>query len=188
MKRHWMGLLILAGLSWLLALGLGWLPASSLRAQPEPEPVIAAAFEGTYGDPQERFEIGILPGFSLQTIGGTPLFQNSDGSLAYTVVVEPLADEAAAPLPEVQLLRIAQSVFGEGEGFQTQDFQSAAGGLAIAWTGQLTAGTAAEPVRGQLLAKQQGQAVYLLLVAATEAGAEQVESAIATLADSLTVL
>ncbi|PSN17697.1 hypothetical protein C7271_16365 [filamentous cyanobacterium CCP5] len=190
MKRHWLGLIVLAGLGLLLALGPGWTIPLSAQAQTNTEsaPPAAGVIEvsGSYSDPQEQFQVGILSDFSVSTVGGAPLLQNPDGSLAYTVVVEPLA-AGTAPLPEVELLRVAQAIFGAGEGFQTQGFQAVAGGLEIAWSGQFTQ-AGVQPVQGTILAKQQGEAIYLLLVAATEAGVEQLAPATDLLANSLTVL
>lgn len=189
MKRRWTGLMVLLGLGLLLALGSGWVPRLSAQAQGQPEAseaMIIPELSGSYSDPQARYEVGILSGFSVSTAGSAPLLQSLDGSLAYTVVVESLAT-GTAPLPEVELLRVAQASFGEGQGFQTQGFQATSGGLEIAWTGQLSQG-AVQPIQGTILAKQQGAAIYLLLVAATEAGFEQLPATTDLLANSLTVL
>ncbi|MBD0268462.1 MAG: hypothetical protein ICV77_09220 [Cyanobacteria bacterium Co-bin8] len=167
---------------------------AQLSAQtPTPTPTAPAAplpLGGTFTDPQARFEIGLLETMTVSSAGGSPLFQRPDGSLAYTVVVVPLAPGSADPLPDVALVRAAEEAFGSGEGFQTTGFQAVnGGGLQIGWRGRLSQGSAPPaPVTGTILAKQQGENVFLLTVAATDAGAAQVGDAIASLAPTLKAL
>jgi hypothetical protein len=160
------------------------------QAPDAPPPTPVPTLEGTFTDPQERFEVGILATMTVSSAGGNPLFQRPDGSLAYSVVVVPLTPGTPDPLPDVALVRAAEEAFGAGEGFQTTGFQAMnGGGLQIGWRGRLSQGAAPPaPVTGTILAKQQGANVFLLAVAALEAGADQVEGAIATLAPTLKAL
>jgi hypothetical protein len=140
---------------------------------------------GTFQDAQQRFGIGILEGYEISSVGSTPLFQAPDGSLAYTVVVAPAPPGASNPA----LVQVATDVFGQGEGFiPTGQRSLPGGGLQIDWSGQLSQGPAPpQPVTGRIFAKQRGSDVFLLMVAATEAGQAQVGDAIATLGSTLKV-
>lgn len=143
---------------------------------------------GIYEDPQGTFQIGILDGYSINTVSGSPLFQTGDGSLAYSVVQVALATEV--PLSDIGLVDIAQRTFGRGEGFQTQTFNTVpGGGVQITWTGQLSQGrTPPQPLSGTILVKQQATAAYLLIVAAADDATAQVPAVIATLIETLTLL
>ncbi|MBD0335012.1 MAG: hypothetical protein ICV62_05955 [Cyanobacteria bacterium Co-bin13] len=165
-------------------------PTSAPAPAAPAAPAAPLPLGGTFTDPQSRFEIGLLETMTVSSAGGSPLFQRPDGSLAYTVVVVPLSPGSADPLPDVALVRAAEEAFGSGEGFQTTGFQAVnGGGLQIGWRGRLSQGSAPPaPVTGTILAKQQGENVFLLTVAATEAGAVQVGDAIATLAPTLKAL
>jgi hypothetical protein len=194
MRKQWawlMGLAIAALIIVLyLSSGSGWL--STQVAAQEPEMEIAApsfSLSGTYDDPQNRFQVGIVDGFTVSTAGGAPLFQAPDGSLAYSVVVTPLDATAANPLPDVALLQATEVAFGKGEGFQTSSFQAmAGGGLQIDWTGRFTQGGGPpQPVAGKVLTKQQGEAIFMLMVAALESGQPLVLEAINSLADTLVI-
>ena len=149
-----------------------------------PSPIIS----GTYEDPQGRFQIGILNGYIVSSVSGSPLLQNADGSLAYSVVRVPLNSEA--PIPDIGLVEFAQQTLNNGEGFQTQTFTLVpGGGLQIAWSGRLSqGGTPPQPISGTALAKQQGTEVYLLVIAALESGVSQVPQLVSLLSDSLTIL
>lgn len=163
-------------------------PTSAAEPQTAPAPPAALPLNGSFSDPQNRFEIGILEATTVSTVAGNPLFQRPDGSLAYTVIVMPLAANAPNPLPEAALVQAAEKTFGAGEGFQTTGFQAIGGGLQIGWLGRLSQPPAPpQPMTGSILAKQQGDNVFFLMVAATEAAAAQVEDAIAVLAPTLKV-
>jgi hypothetical protein len=196
----WLGIAAIA-LATSLLLGYGGHLASStvaadigqLAQAPEEElPILEAAtspvISGTYQDPQGNFQVGILEGFSVNSVGGAPLFQNADGSLAYSVVSVPLS--SANPLPDIGLVELARQVLDNGEGFQTQTFSSVAGGgLQIAWTGRLSQGGGPpQPVAGTILAKQQGENVYLMVVAALDTVMPQVPPTVSVLSDTLTIL
>lgn len=143
---------------------------------------------GTYEEPQGRFQVGIIDGYSVSSAGGSPLFQQGDGGLAYSVVRVPLSSET--PLSDVGLAEITEQTLGQGEGFQAQTFDNVpGGGLQIAWTGRLSQGAAPpQPVGGLVLAKQEGSAAYLLVIAALEDAAGQVPSVAASLAATLEIL
>ncbi|HEY9762167.1 MAG TPA: hypothetical protein V6D07_06550 [Trichocoleus sp.] len=165
-------------------------PGQTPGASPPAQTLGALPISGTFQDPQKRFEIGILETMTVSAAGGNPLFQQPDGNLAYTVAVVPLTPGTTNALPDVALLQAAKDTFGRGEGFQTTGFQAVeGGGLQISWFGRLSQGpTPPKPVSGSILAKQQGNQIFLLLVAALEPSREQVAGAIATLAPTLKVL
>ncbi len=154
-----------------------------------PPPALAPALpmvSGSFTDPQERFQIGILDGFQVSTAAGNPLFQAADGSLAYTVAVAPLT---AAGSPEEALIEAAQRTFGNGEGFLLGDLQPLpGGGVRLNWRGQLSQGASPpQPITGKIFARQRGEEVFLLLVAATSAGEAQLSDAIISLGSTLIV-
>jgi hypothetical protein len=148
----------------------------------EPLPI-----SGTYSDDAEVFEIAILEEFTVSSAGSAPLFESPDGNLAYTVVVVPVDfDASPEPLPPDALVEVAQEVFERGEGFRTTGFQPGPeGGAIIDWLGRLTIGGQAQPVGGQIIARQSDNNVVLLLITATEPAAEILPAATATLAASL---
>ena len=154
---------------------------------PELSAAAAPALSGTYEAPPGDFQIGLLDGATSTTAGGAPLFIVADGSLAYSVVTLPL--ESATPLTDIALVELARQALDTGEGFQTQTFTSVPEGLQIAWTGRLSQGAGPpQPVSGSVLARQQGTAVYLLVVAALDSATAQVPQVLVTLADSLEFL
>lgn len=195
MKKHWAWLMGLAIAVLVIVLYLSggdssWLSTQVMAQEPELETAAPSfTLSGTYDDPQNRFQVGIADGFIVSTAGGSPLFQTPDGSLAYSVVVMPLDATAANPLPDVALLQATEAAFGKGEGFQTSSFQTVAGGgLQIDWTGRLTQGGGPpQPVAGKVLTKQQGEAIFMLMVAALEEGQPLVPEAINSLADTLII-
>lgn len=196
----WLGIAAIA-LTVSLLLGQGWpLAPSPVAADPRPvaqapatelptlEAATTPAISGTYEDPQGSFQVGILEGFSVSSVAGSPLFQNADGSLAYSVVRVPLT--SANPLPDIGLVELARQVLDNGEGFQTQMFSSVAGGgLQIAWTGRLSQGGGPpKPLSGTILAKQQGEDVYFVVIAALATALPQVPPTVGVLSDTLTIL
>ncbi|NJL44658.1 MAG: hypothetical protein HC922_00710 [Leptolyngbyaceae cyanobacterium SM2_3_12] len=200
------GLLTLAVLALVIsfALGQGLGPVqpgpgrAALGQTNAPPQALAPALpmvSGSFADPQGRFQIGILDGYKVSQAGAAPLFQAPDGGLAYTVVIAPLSPEppgteiGAEPVTENTLVAVAQKAFGQGEGFLTSGLQPIpGGGIQIDWTGRLTQGaTPAQPITGKIFARQRGREVFLLLVAATDAGATQLADAITTLGSTLTV-
>ncbi|MDB9529129.1 hypothetical protein PN498_24265 [Oscillatoria sp. CS-180] len=193
----WMGVAAIA-LTVALLLGYDWnnsgLTRSSFQiAQEAPTdiPELTAAepaISGTYEDPQGNFQIGILDGYGVSSMAGSPLFQSLDGGLAYSVVTVPL--ETDAPLSDIGLVDLAQTALSNGEGFQTQTFTPVSGGgLQISWSGRFSQGTSpSQPISGVVLAKQQGGEAYLLVVAALEEADLQVAQVVSTLASTLTLL
>ncbi|MEO0491263.1 MAG: hypothetical protein AAFZ49_17185, partial [Cyanobacteria bacterium J06659_2] len=80
---------------------------------------------GDYQDPEGRFQIGILEGFSVNSVAASPLFEARDGSLAYSVVVLPTGGDVGidAPLTDAALAQAVKNTFTRGEGFQTTGFE-----------------------------------------------------------------
>lgn len=195
-------LLLLVGLAVVISLAMGplvlssnWASArdtGSMVAQGNPTPQSLAPalpmVSGRFEDPQGRFQIGILEGYQVSTVAGAPLLQAPDGHLAYTVAVSPLPPGKTS-LAEAELVTLAETTFSQGEGFLAGNPQPLVGnGVQLSWTGRLTQGASPpQSISGQIYARQRGDSVYLLLVAATEAGAAQVSDAIAALGSSLTV-
>lgn len=195
--RRWYRWGVLAAMALLLGLWLSQGTAMGGRSaavaqQPTnlPPPELATALpmiSGTFEDPQGRFKIGLFDGYRVSTAGTTPLFQAPDGSLAYTVALAPLSSSATAS--DAELLRTAQTIFGQGEAFTPGDVQAIpGGGVRINWTGSLRQGGALpQPISGKIFARQRDRDVYLLLVAATAAAEDQLSDAITTLGSTLTV-
>ncbi|WP_052050831.1 hypothetical protein [Leptolyngbya sp. KIOST-1] len=193
---RWVRVLLLGAIalvtSLLLTQAIQWTSGSGPQAVAQgnaPPPTLAPALpmvSGSFEDPQGRFQIGILEGYSVSTVGGNPLFQAADGSLAYTVAVAPVA---GAPSPEAAVVAAAQSTFGNGEGFVAGDVQPiAGGGVRINWTGRLSQGAAPpQPISGKIFARQREAQVFLLLVAATSQAEAQVSDAINALGSTLIV-
>ena len=143
---------------------------------------------GNYEDPQGNFQVGLLEGFTPSSVAGSQLFQNGDGSLAYSIIRVPLENETQ--LSEIGLVEIAQQTLGQGEGFQTQTFNTLPdGSVQISWLGRLSQGAAPpQPVSGTILAKQRAAATYLIVVAALDTAVEQIPDVISTLGATLVVL
>ncbi len=199
MKRQtwwWMGLAAIALMTSLL-MGNLWsgqssavTAATTLTAQapstaPEAPPLPAVV--APYEDPQGKFQVGILEGYTATAAAGSPLFYAGDGSLAYSVVRVPLSSNA--PLSDLGLAEVVQRTFGKGEGFQTQAFSTIEGGLQINWTGRLTQGSSgSQPISGSILVRQQEADAYVLAVAALASGANAVPGVLTLLADTLVIL
>jgi hypothetical protein len=150
---------------------------------------VTLPLDGQFVDNQGHYQIGILQGYRLTSIGNTPLIEASDGHLAYTVVMLPQVQTAfERSLSDDALAQVAQGVFQRGEGFQASPYRTVPGGVQVSWTGQLTLGGIAQPVGGELLALQSEKGITVLLVAATAVSAEEVPLAFATLIDSLQFL
>jgi hypothetical protein len=201
-SRVWIGLAAIA-----LAIALVWgqtgqadhavattsLPSGAIAQSPDNEiPTLTApvlpAISGTYEDPQGTFQIGILEGYRVSTVGGAPLFQSERGDLAYSVVRVPL--NSANPLSDVALVEIARQTLANGEGFRTHTFSSVTGGgLQIDWSGRLSQGAAPpEPISGRILARQREADVYLVITSAFDAAAPQLTQILDVLSSTLTIL
>ncbi|GAB4303598.1 MAG: hypothetical protein Fur0025_44940 [Oscillatoriaceae cyanobacterium] len=138
--------------------------------------------EKPYQDAKKRFEIGIIQDYKIGTVGEAPLIESPDGSLAYTVVVKP--QPTANPLSYDALAQVAVTTFAQGEAFQAGTLQVVAQGeIEIPWTGKLTIAKKTKDVGGVIVAKQQENQVFFLLISATdEKGKETLLRAIKALA------
>ena len=133
---------------------------------------------------ENRFEVGILAGYQQKVVSGVPVVESPDGNLAYTVVVKPQVN--TQQLDSETLARIAIDEFEKGEGFQPGQFrQSNAGEIALPWSASLTMGNNTQSLSGEVLARQRGRNVLLLLISATEAKAEDVPQVLQVLSNSL---
>ncbi|NJR49080.1 MAG: hypothetical protein HC780_05400 [Leptolyngbyaceae cyanobacterium CSU_1_3] len=125
----------------------------------------------------------------VSPLAGSVLIESPDGSLAYTVLVRSQSQLAlqngAQPFINDALAKIAQTAFQQGEGFQPAQWQAIPGGIKMDWTGSLTIASKSQPVSGTILVRQLPTDVGMILIAATQTGAEQVPSAISALVDSL---
>ncbi|MDY6805945.1 MAG: hypothetical protein SXA11_19370 [Cyanobacteriota bacterium] len=138
-----------------------------------------------YGE--SRFEIGILEGYKVSKVGGVPLIESADGNLAYTVVVKPQLN--SLPFSNEALAQLAIEEFERGEGFQPGELRANAPSVvSLSWSGTLTQGRNTKPITGEILARQSGSNIFLLLISATEDKASEVPAAMATLSDSLNPL
>jgi hypothetical protein len=148
-------------------------------ALPAADPLPTA---GEFADPAGRFRVAILQDFRVSPIGDAVLIEQKNGALAYTALAQPAG--SGFPTPE-SLAAMAKNVFQRGEGFQAGSEQAIPGGVKLDWSGSLTIGGNPQPVNGIIIAKPAGTQVLMLLIAATEAGAEKVPNAAAALIDSL---
>ena len=142
-----------------------------------------ASSSNSFTDAANHYTITRLEGFEPYAIGGQSVFESSDGTVAYSVIVSPTLSNA--PLTDAALAQMAQVTFQQGEGFVAHNFQSlASGGIQIDWMGQVTT-QKTQALSGTIFAQQFGENVFLLMIAATEAGQEGFAKAIATLPASL---
>lgn len=147
-------------------------------------PTASLSLGGTYQDPAGRFQVGIMSGYNVSSVGDSPLFTSPDGNLAYTVVARSRSSDK--PLTEATLAQMAIDSFRRGEGFIPDRFISVGSGrVLIPWTGSLTMGGNTQPMTGIIFANQPEQDILMLLISATETGRNKVDAAVATLADSL---
>jgi len=149
-------------------------PKVSLREQP-------------YKDPQGRFEVGILENYKVSAIADAPLIESPDGTMAYTVVVQPKI--TPEQFSNEALAQIAINQFQRGEGFQPNQLKIleilAPGEILIPWTGRVTIGKKTQPIRGSILVRQNPDKIVMLLLSATDDASQDISTAIATLSDSL---
>lgn len=137
----------------------------------------------SFTDAANQYTIARLDGFEPHTIVGQSVFESSDGAVAYSVIVAPTLSNV--PLTDAALAQMAQIAFQQGEGFVAHNFQALdAGGIKIDWTGQVTT-QKTQSLSGTIFAQQSGEKVFLLMIAATEAGQDDFAKAIATLPASL---
>jgi hypothetical protein len=147
-------------------------PTTPLPAAPSAEPLPT---QGEYVDPNGRFKVALLKGYKASPLAGSVLIESQGGNVAYTVLSLPQSQlgVAAGVLPTDALVQVARNAFKQGEGFETD------------WTGNLTIAGGTQPVGGVILARQAQGSILLLLIAATEAGGDQVLGAASALANSL---
>lgn len=142
----------------------------------------------TYIDANGRFRVGILQGYRVSPLAGSVLIEAPDGTLAYTVVVQPVQRPAfdSQPLDNFALAQVAQAAFARGEGFASTAIpvDLPRGGVQVNWSGRLTIAGQTQPVQGVILARQAGDDVLLLLIAGAQAGIAQVPNAVAALVDT----
>jgi len=163
-------------------------PAASPSPAPSPtttlQPAALPLAPEPYQDPGQRFQLGVIDGYQSNVVAGVPLFESPDGTLAYTVAVRPRANDAT--VDDASLAQVAIETFARGEGLQPGAFEpEPTGGAKVPWTGTLTTGKTTQPMQGAMLARQVPGRLLILMVAATEEAAGQIEPVYATLAPTL---
>lgn len=163
-------------------------PVPNPEATPAPTPAPATpALPLTtepYSDPGGRFQVGVLQGYSQSIVAGIPLFESETGDVAYTVAIRSRANTAT--VNEAALAQIAIDTVSGGEGFTPGVFEPIpAGGARLPWSGTLTT-KKPQPMQGLVLSRQAGDRVLILVIAATEAGASNLESVYSSLEPTLT--
>jgi hypothetical protein len=158
--------------------------ASPLQPAPKETPL---PLKGEYSDPNKRFKVGLLEGYKTTPLAGSVLVESKGGNLAYTVLALPQSQlgTATGVLPNDALVQVARNAFKQGEGFETGEVRAVPGGVQIDWIGNLTIAGKTQPVGGVIIARQVRDSVLLLLIAATEAGGNQVIPAATALVDTL---
>ncbi len=153
--------------------------APPLAPLPAADPLPTA---GEFVDPRGRFRVAILQDYRVSPIGDAILIESPKGSLAYTALTQPATVGFLTP---DSLAEVAKTAFQRGEDFQTGSTQAIPGGIQLDWSGNLTIGGITQPVNGLIIAKPSGAQILMLLIAATESGADKVPNAAAALIDSL---
>jgi hypothetical protein len=176
------------------------IPQISIPPAASPSPAAPAStappaeLSGTYTDPANRFKVGILKGYKASPLAGSVLIEANDGQLAYAVVPQsqPLGNPIGLSLGydnSESLAKVALSALQRGEGFQPGPPRTEAGGGAILdWTGSLTLGGNSQPVGGVVLMRPSSKTILLLIVTATQPGANRIPTAVSALANSLEAL
>ncbi|WP_017306156.1 hypothetical protein [Spirulina subsalsa] len=158
------------------------------EAEAAPTLQSAVQVEGTYIDPGQRFQVGILNGYKSSVIAGVPLFESENGQLAYSVAVRPRA-ALEEEFSDAALAQVAIDTFRQGEGFTPGFFEPTLfGGARIPWRGTMTIGRNSQPMQGVMLSRAlpMPNRIVILMIAATESEADQVETVFSTLAPTLT--
>lgn len=142
--------------------------------------------DAPYQDPGGRFEVGMIEGYSESMVAGIPLFESETGDVAYTVAIRPRANTAT--VNEAALAQIAIDLLGSGEGFKPGVFEPTAnGGAKLPWLGTLTIQRSSQPMQGLVLSRQADDRILILVIAATEAGSDNLESVYRSLEPTLRV-
>lgn len=159
-------------------------PAPAVPLAPAAPPL---PLGGEYKDPEGRFKVGILQNYKVSPLAGSVLIEALNGSLAYTVLVRPQAQLGLTNglITDDALAKIAQTAFQQGEGFQPGQTRSIPGGIQLDWAGSLTIAGQTQPMSGVILARPLQGNLGLLLIAATQTGAEQVPGAVSALLNTL---
>lgn len=164
-------------------------PASpSPEATPEIQEPTAPPLEvgGIYEDADGFYQIAIAQDYKVGSTGKDPLFESPDGQVAYSVWRLPRLTKQR--LTNGILAQIAVEELQRGEGFVAQSYIPLDERVVqVPWTGTLTQGRNSQPMSGTLISTQPEQDVFLVLIAATEAGADRVPNLVATLVDGLEV-
>lgn len=169
---------------------------NALPAPPTPPPPPPAStappfpLVGEYSDPAGRFKVGLLKDYRVTPLAGSVLVESGSGNVAYAVVAQsqPVSNPIGLTpgLNTQDLAQAATAVFFRGEGFQLGTAQpEAGGGAVINWTGSLTIAGKTQPLSGVILARPYPKTILLLLVAATQAGSDQVPGVVSALSNSL---
>lgn len=166
---------------------------SAIPAPPAPPASTAPPLPvgSNYQDPAGRFKVGVLAGYRVTPLAGAVIIEAPDGRLAYSVIAK--AQPLGNPIGLItgydnseSLAKVAIAEFQRGEGFQPGPPRlESEGGAVLDWKGSLTIGNQAQPVSGTILVRPNPQTVLLLMVAATEAGQQQLPNALSALAASL---
>ncbi|MGF1492902.1 MAG: hypothetical protein ACFBSC_10715 [Microcoleaceae cyanobacterium] len=162
-------------------------PAEPAESAPPSAPPVSLLplSESNYQDPQGKFKLGILEGYTVSAAGNVPLIESPDGSLAYTALTK--LRESDRELPASSLAQLAIETFERGEGFVPGNYQvTGPQEIRLLWQGSLKGSQGTQPITGSILVRQQEQKVLILLISATDAAKEQVEAAVITLAETLT--
>ncbi len=163
-------------------------PAPAATPTPAPAPTLQPAglplAAEPYQDPGQRFQIGVLQDYKQSSLTGVPLFESPEGQVAYTVAIRPRANDALVAEPA--LAQVAIDTFGRGEGLEPGAFEvEPTGGAKVPWRGTLTQGRNTQPMQGLMLSRQVPGRLLILMVAATEEAAGQLEPVYRTLAPTL---
>lgn len=142
-----------------------------------------AGESAVFVDPAGQYEIRLLEGYQTYGIANTTVIEAADGNLAYTALVVPTFDPGVQ-LTDAALAQMARETFQQGEGFITKEFQPTQSGIKVNWQGRVTT-RGSQRLSGSIFARQEGDQVLLLLLAATDAGQDALVEAIATLPASL---
>ncbi|MGB0563353.1 MAG: hypothetical protein ACPGVO_16345 [Spirulinaceae cyanobacterium] len=161
-------------------------PVPNPAAAPEPATAPALPMGEPYRDPGDRFEVGLIEGYSESMVAGIPLFESETGDVAYTVAIRPRANSAT--VNEAALAQIAIDLLGNGEGFKPGVFELAPNGSAkLPWSGSLTTKGPPQTMQGLVLSRQADDRILILTIAATEAGSDSLESVYSSLEPTLLV-
>lgn len=161
-------------------------PTAIVQAQvpePPPEPAEsspAAALSGNYTDPGGQFQVGLVQGYAVAPTAGVFLVESPDRALAYTVVTRLRAtDQALSPNA---LGQVTIEAFERGNGFVPSAIDPVdPATIRLPFQGQAADG----PLSGEILTRQVGTTLIMLMVAATEPAADRVEPVVAALLPTL---